>query len=133
MEHFVQEQEIATDQKTLPSKKLKMLESAIKDFTLEELALAHKVLDLKEEDIKKAENDLNYIGQFLTNNNIDISALKVFIKRNGNEPSNVKAKYRYTDEQGITTTWSGRGKTPKIFLKLLDDGHVIDEFLINKN
>ncbi|EDM3788574.1 H-NS histone family protein [Escherichia coli] len=43
-----------------------------------------------------------------------------------------KAKYRFTDEGGNAKEWSGNGKRPSALQKLLDAGHSLDEYLINK-
>lgn len=43
-----------------------------------------------------------------------------------------KAKYRFTDELGNAKEWSGNGKSPSALQTLLDAGHSLDEYLINK-
>lgn len=43
-----------------------------------------------------------------------------------------KPKYRFTDENGNTVEWSGNGRSPSALKKLLDEGHSLDEFLIDK-
>lgn len=43
-----------------------------------------------------------------------------------------KAKYRFTDENGETKEWSGNGKRPLALQKLLDEGHFLEDFLIDK-
>ncbi|WP_241576751.1 H-NS family histone-like protein [Rosenbergiella collisarenosi] len=40
------------------------------------------------------------------------------------------AKYRYTDENGNTKSWTGQGRTPAIIAKALEDGKSLDDFLI---
>lgn len=42
------------------------------------------------------------------------------------------AKYAHTDEQGKTHYWTGIGRTSNYFKKLLDEGHSLEEFLIEK-
>lgn len=43
-----------------------------------------------------------------------------------------KAKYRFTDENGDVKEWSGNGKRPLALQKLLDEGHFLEDFLIDK-
>lgn len=40
------------------------------------------------------------------------------------------AKYRYTDENGVTKTWTGQGRTPGYLARQLDSGKTLDDFLI---
>ncbi|SUY92757.1 H-NS homolog stpA [Buttiauxella agrestis] len=40
------------------------------------------------------------------------------------------AKYKYTNEDGETKTWTGQGRTPKALAKQLAAGKSLDEFLI---
>ena len=46
--------------------------------------------------------------------------------------STVKPKYRYTDEKGVTRTWTGRGKKPKFFAEKIEQGESIDQYLIEQ-
>lgn len=41
-------------------------------------------------------------------------------------------KYRFPDENGKERTWSGFGAKPKALQALLDAGHSLDKFLIEK-
>jgi len=43
--------------------------------------------------------------------------------------SKVSDKYSYQDENGVTHTWTGRGKAPKVFKSLKDKG-ILDNYLI---
>ncbi len=43
-----------------------------------------------------------------------------------------KAKYRFKDENGEIREWSGNGKRPLALQKLLDEGHFMEDFLIDK-
>jgi len=40
------------------------------------------------------------------------------------------AKYAYTNEKGETKYWTGQGRTPSAISKQLDNGKVLDDFLI---
>ncbi|GAA0487687.1 MULTISPECIES: H-NS family nucleoid-associated regulatory protein [Tatumella] len=40
------------------------------------------------------------------------------------------AKYKYTDENGETKSWTGQGRTPAAIKKALDEGKSLDDFLI---
>lgn len=42
------------------------------------------------------------------------------------------AKYAHTDEKGKTHYWTGIGRTSNYFKQLLDKGHALEEFLIEK-
>lgn len=44
----------------------------------------------------------------------------------------IKPKYRYTDEKGVTRTWTGRGKKPKFFADKIEQGESLDQYLIEK-
>ncbi|KTS73648.1 H-NS family nucleoid-associated regulatory protein [Pantoea stewartii] len=70
--------------------------------------------------------------EMLMNDGIDISELVDF-------PTEIKtkakraprpAKYRYTDENGETKSWTGQGRTPSPIKKALDAGGSLDDFLI---
>lgn len=43
-----------------------------------------------------------------------------------------KAKYRFTDETGEVKEWSGNGKRPLALQKYLDEGNLLEDFLIDK-
>ncbi|MDF22633.1 DNA-binding protein [Salmonella enterica] len=53
-------------------------------------------------------------------------------KRQQSKSGARKAKYRFTDENGETKEWSGNGKRPLALQKLLDEGHFLEDFLIDK-
>ena len=40
------------------------------------------------------------------------------------------AKYQYVDENGITKTWTGQGRTPKAIQIKLDKGQSLSDFKI---
>ncbi|WP_145601357.1 H-NS family histone-like protein [Yersinia frederiksenii] len=40
------------------------------------------------------------------------------------------AKYKYTDENGESKTWTGQGRTPKAIKDLLDSGKSLEDFAI---
>lgn len=42
------------------------------------------------------------------------------------------AKYAHTDDKGKTHYWTGIGRTSNYFKELLDKGHTLEEFLIDK-
>lgn len=54
------------------------------------------------------------------------------IKRQKSKSGARKAKYRFTDESGEMKEWSGNGKRPLALQKLLDEGHFLTDFLIDK-
>ena len=40
------------------------------------------------------------------------------------------AKYQYVDENGVTKTWTGQGRTPKAIQTKLDKGQSLSDFEI---
>ncbi|EFN3398350.1 H-NS histone family protein, partial [Escherichia coli] len=40
------------------------------------------------------------------------------------------AKYKFTDVNGETKTWTGQGRTPKPIAQALAEGKSLDDFLI---
>ncbi len=46
------------------------------------------------------------------------------------DKKSIAPKYAYTDENGNACTWTGRGRTPVAFAKLLESGRKAEEFLI---
>ena len=40
------------------------------------------------------------------------------------------AKYKFTDVNGETKTWTGQGRTPKPIAQALAEGKILDDFLI---
>lgn len=50
--------------------------------------------------------------------------------RGGKKRQPRPAKYRFTDVNGETKTWTGQGRTPKPIAKALAEGKTLDDFLI---
>ncbi|HGL5815024.1 TPA: DNA-binding protein StpA [Citrobacter koseri] len=50
--------------------------------------------------------------------------------RSGNKRQPRPAKYRFTDFDGETKTWTGQGRTPKPIAQALAAGKSLDDFLI---
>ncbi len=40
------------------------------------------------------------------------------------------AKYKYTDENGESRTWTGQGRTPAVIKKAMDEGKSLEDFLL---
>ena len=58
----------------------------------------------------------------LKDQNISLDEVKLYAdqqKRKDDRRSNPKAKYKYTDLDGILRTWTGRGKVPTTMQKLM--------------
>lgn len=49
-----------------------------------------------------------------------------FVKKRKARP----AKYRFRDSRGLTKTWTGQGRMPKIMVKALQQGQSLADFLI---
>ena len=50
--------------------------------------------------------------------------------RTGKKRQPRPAKYRFTDVNGETKTWTGQGRTPKPIARALAEGKSLDDFLI---
>lgn len=56
------------------------------------------------------------------------------VRKNGTVRRPVEPKYEYHDDSGKYCTWTGRGRTPVSFAKILEmTGQNREEFLIKKN
>lgn len=49
-----------------------------------------------------------------------------------NIPKAAIKKYSFTDDKGQIKYWSGRGKMPVVLKKLIENGAVLDDFLIRR-
>ncbi|ARF52607.1 MULTISPECIES: H-NS family histone-like protein [Pantoea] len=70
--------------------------------------------------------------EMLMNDGIDISELVDLPTETKTKAKRAPrpAKYRYTDENGETKSWTGQGRTPSPIKKALDAGGSLDDFLI---
>ncbi|QIE99660.1 H-NS histone family protein (plasmid) [Pantoea stewartii] len=70
--------------------------------------------------------------EMLMNDGIDISELVDLPTETKTKAKRAPrpAKYRYTDENGETKSWTGQGRTPSPIKKVLDAGGSLDDFLI---
>ncbi len=97
----------------------------------EKLVEAENAKKAKRENLVKAveafENNLAELG-------LTFSDAAKFKQEGGEttvrEKKVIPPKYAYTDENGNSCTWTGRGRTPVAFAKLLESGRKAEEFLI---
>ncbi len=68
--------------------------------------------------------------EMLMNDGIDISELVDLPTETKTKAKRAPrpAKYRYTDENGETKSWTGQGRTPSPIKKALDAGGSLDDF-----
>ncbi|HAF2404726.1 TPA: H-NS histone family protein [Salmonella enterica] len=129
---------ITTLRKFARQQNIDLLEEVSTKFTAiiaerkEEEELRHMELQELEEKRLKALEYLESIG--LAPDELTISVFEKEPKRRKKSQSATlrNAKYAHTDEKGKTHYWTGIGRTSNHFKKLLDEGHTLEEFLIEK-
>ncbi|ARU93475.1 MULTISPECIES: H-NS family nucleoid-associated regulatory protein [Tatumella] len=81
---------------------------------------------------REKEEKLTKYREMLLADGIDpnelLGAIEVSKKRVKRAPR--PAKYKYTDENGESKSWTGQGRTPAAIKKALDEGKSLDDFLI---
>ncbi|WP_299022198.1 H-NS family nucleoid-associated regulatory protein [uncultured Photobacterium sp.] len=124
---------------------LRSLRAAARDeFTLEQLQEALEKLQTvvaereeAEAESRQAEKEkeekLNAYREMLIADGIDPEELLATLA--GSSKPKAKraprpAKYKFTDENGEEKTWTGQGRTPSDLKRLLDEGKLLDDFLI---
>jgi DNA-binding protein H-NS len=117
------------------------LQAAVNDFTTEELGIAldkigkilnkrklkeHKALSAKKEKLSKIEE----IKRQMKQSGISMQDFdsKPATPRRKNTPR--PAKYLIVNSEGVQVTWTGQGRMPNVFKTQLENGKVMDEFLI---
>lgn len=106
--------------------------TAVLDERREEEELRKLELQELEEKRLKALAYLEEIG--LSPEELKVSVFENEPKRKKKKKGNTTrpAKYAHTDEKGKTHYWTGIGRTSNYFKELLDKGHTLEEFLIEK-
>ncbi len=108
------------------------LEEALEKLTtvVEERREADELEQLEREE---KEEKMAAIAKQITQQGIDIEEL-VRALANETKPKAKRtprpAKYKYIDTNGKEKTWTGQGRTPTPIQVLLDDGKLLDDFLI---
>lgn len=107
--------------------------TAVLDERREEEELRKLELQELEEKRLKALAYLEEIG--LSPDELKVSVFENEPKRKKKNKTDAtrSPKYAHTDEHGKTHYWTGIGRTSNHFKKLLDEGHSLEEFLIEKN
>ena len=128
---------------------IRSLRLATRDFSVEQLEnLLEKIETLvseKKVELAKAQEEENArqeriakYKELLEKEGIsrqelaEILGLDVSEKVNGvsKKHSSRPAKYQYVDENGVTKTWTGQGRTPKAIQAQLDQGKPLSSFEI---
>ena len=128
---------------------IRSLRLATRDFSVEQLEnLLEKIETLvseKKVELAKAQEEENArqeriakYKELLEKEGIsrqelaEILGLDVSEKVNGvsKKRSSRPAKYQYVDENGVTKTWTGQGRTPKAIQAQLDQGKPLSSFEI---
>ena len=96
-----------------------------------ELAKAQEEENARQERIAKYKELLEKEGisrqELAENLGLDVSEkVSVVSKKRSARP----AKYQYVDENGVTKTWTGQGRTPKAIQAQLDQGKPLSSFEI---
>lgn len=110
---------------------LEQLESILEKIQLvvaekkEELLKAQQEENDRQERIAKYKELLKQEG-ITTDELAEILGSNVVRKKRESRP----AKYQYVDENGVTKTWTGQGRTPKAIQVQLDKGNSLSSFEI---
>ncbi|AEZ48661.1 H-NS family nucleoid-associated regulatory protein [Salmonella enterica] len=88
----------------------------------------------KEAELKARLEKIESLRQLMLEDGIDPEELLSSFSAKSGAPKKVReprpAKYKYTDVNGKTKTWTGQGRTPKALAEQLEAGKTLDDFLI---
>ncbi|EFB9784775.1 DNA-binding protein, partial [Escherichia coli] len=88
----------------------------------------------KEAELKARLEKIESLRQLMLEDGIDPEELLSSFSAKSGAPKKVReprpAKYKYTDVNGETKTWTGQGRTPKALAEQLEAGKTLDDFLI---
>ncbi|EES2025731.1 TPA: H-NS histone family protein [Escherichia coli] len=88
----------------------------------------------KEAEQKARQEKLESLRQLMLEDGINPEELLTSFSPKSGAPKKVRAprpaKYKYTDVNGETKTWTGQGRTPKALAEQLEAGKTLDDFLI---
>ena len=110
---------------------LELLESILEKLQLVISEKREELLKIQQEEKERQERIAKY-KDLLKQEGITIDELaeilgaKVPRKKREARP----AKYQYVDENGVTKTWTGQGRTPKAIQTKLDKGQSLSDFEI---
>ena len=110
---------------------LELLESILEKLQLVISEKREELLKIQQEEKERQERIAKY-KDLLKQEGITIDELAEIL---GAEVPRKKrearpAKYQYVDENGITKTWTGQGRTPKAIQTKLDKGQSLSDFEI---
>lgn len=113
---------------------LEQMEALLEKVTL---VVAEKREEVKAQEAESAERlaRLNKYKELLEQDGISAEELAVLLgsagERKKREPKAPRpAKYQFVDENGVTKTWTGQGRTPKVLQQALDAGKSLVDFEI---
>lgn len=110
---------------------LELLESILEKLQLVISEKREELLKIQQEEKERQERIAKY-KDLLKQEGITIDELAEILgaevprKRREARP----AKYQYVDENGVTKTWTGQGRTPKAIQTKLDKGQSLSDFEI---
>ncbi len=91
--------------------------------------------ELAQLEIREREEKLEKVRSYIAELGLDIAIADSGIQpqaKKSTKRSEIKPKYRFTNEQGETRTWTGRGKTPKFLADKQAQGESLDQYLIEQ-
>lgn len=110
---------------------LELLESILEKLQLVISEKREELLKIQQEEKERQERIAKY-KDLLKQEGITVDELAEILgaevprkKREGRP-----AKYQYVDENGVTKTWTGQGRTPKAIQTKLDKGQSLSDFEI---
>ena len=108
----------------------KITNSMVQSLTLKESLKLRESLDNHISELQKAQQAevLEKVNNMLDEVGLSVDDLKPQ-KKTRKSPGTVAPKYKSPDG----TLYSGRGRKPVVFQKLLDEGHSMEEYLIDKD
>ena len=110
---------------------LELLESILEKLQLVISEKREELLKIQQEEKERQERIAKY-KDLLKQEGITVDELAEIL---GAEVPRKKrearpAKYQYVDENGVTKTWTGQGRTPKAIQTKLDKGQALSDFEI---
>ena len=110
---------------------LELLESILEKLQLVISEKREELLKIQQEEKERQERIAKY-KDLLKQEGITVDELAEIL---GAEVPRKKrearpAKYKYVDENGVTKTWTGQGRTPKAIQTKLDKGQSLSDFKI---
>lgn len=128
-------------------KSIRAVKAALPDVTVADIdeiievfnKLKDAIKDREEKELREIEKrneDRNKVLEFMKQNNISASVMADYApaaETAAKPRKKLEPKYRFVGLDGIEGTWTGRGKMPKPFAKLLEsNGRQKEDYLIQQ-